>query len=398
MEITEIRDRIEIDALGAGGEGLGGGYAVAQTLPGDVLADGAIETASPHRVAPACAHFGDCGGCMLQHGSDAFLADWKTDLVRTALRAQDLPDAVRHVHVSPAKARRRVVLSGRRTKKTVQLGFFERRGTRLIPISECHLIAPEIWAAFDVLKPIVRLAATRTSVVKLTVTSSEAGLDVSVTEARDLDRAGLQDLARISGEFARVAWNGEVVLLARPPIQRFGQAHVVPPPGAFLQATADGEAALRQAVLGGLEGQLRVVDLFAGCGTFALPLAQQADIWAVEYEPAMREALEQGWRKATGLKHVRAEARDLFRRPVLAQEFKGWDAAVIDPPRAGAEAQTREIAGSDLAHVVSVSCNPVTFARDARVLQDAGFKLKWLDVVDQFKWSTHVELVGLFQR
>jgi 23S rRNA (uracil1939-C5)-methyltransferase len=172
----------------------------------------------------------------------------------------------------------------------------------------------------------------------------------------------------------------------------------VPPPGAFLQATAHGEEALLRAVLDGVGTGEKAVDLFAGCGTFALPLAAIFGVHAVEFDGSMLKALDQGWRKTAGLKHLSTEARDLFRRPLLSAEFKGVDAVVIDPPRAGAQAQISELAQADLGRVVHVSCNPVTFARDARVLVDGGFELAWVEVVDQFRWSTHVELVGCFLR
>jgi len=165
-----------------------------------------------------------------------------------------------------------------------------------------------------------------------------------------------------------------------------------------LQATQDGEDALVRAVLNGVGTPARVMDLFAGCGTFSLPMAEFSDVHAVEFDDAMLKALDAGWRQAKGLKQVSVETRDLFRRPVLRSEFKGFDAVVLDPPRAGAAAQVEELAASQVARVLHVSCNPVTFARDARVLVDAGFTLDWMEVVDQFRWSPHVELVGCFSR
>jgi 23S rRNA (uracil1939-C5)-methyltransferase len=181
-------------------------------------------------------------------------------------------------------------------------------------------------------------------------------------------------------------------------LQSFGAARVTPPPGAFLQATAAGETALVGFVLQATQGAAKLADLFAGCGTFALPLAAQAEVQAVEGEAAMLAALDKGWRGAQGLKRLGTETRDLFRRPLLPDAIDRFDAVVIDPPRAGAEAQIAEIAASTLRRLVYVSCNPVTFARDAERLLQAGFRLDDMIVVDQFRWSAHIELAACFLR
>ena len=398
MNIVDVTGEIEVEALGVHGDGRAGDLVIPQTLPGDVIKDGKIITPSAHRITPACRHFGVCGGCLLQHGAPDFLAEWKSGLVVKALQAQGIEAPVRQVHSSPPASRRRVVFSGRRTKKTVQLGFFERRSEILVPISECHLLVPEIMQAFETLQALVRLAATRTSVVKVAVATSHSGLDVAVTNGRILDRHGLEQVALIAGEFARLSWNGDVVLQQRPPAQKFATALVVPPPGAFLQATAEGEAALVASVLEGVGPARQVIDLFSGCGTFSLPLATVCEVHAVEFDGDMTDAMMAGWREATRLKTLTSEVRDLFRRPVLRSELNRWDAVVLDPPRAGAEAQVKEIAASDVSRVVHVSCNPVTFAREAKTLTEAGFTLEWINVVDQFLWSAHVELVGCFCR
>ncbi len=199
-------------------------------------------------------------------------------------------------------------------------------------------------------------------------------------------------------DLARLAWDGEPVAVLRPPVQAMGAARVVPPPGAFLQATAEGEAALRAAVSEATAGARRIADLFAGCGTFALPLAGAAQVLAVEGDAAMAAALDAGWRQAPGLRPVETQARDLFRRPLLAAEFAGIEAVVIDPPRAGAEAQSRELARSGVARVAAVSCDPASFARDAAILVAGGFTLDWVQPVDQFRWSGHVELAAGFSR
>ncbi len=197
---------------------------------------------------------------------------------------------------------------------------------------------------------------------------------------------------------ARLTWNGETLATIHPPAQSFGRARVTPPPGAFLQATEHGEAALRAVVMQAVQGARTVVDLFAGAGTFSLPIAEQAHVHAVEGVEAMMQALDTGWRQAPGLHRVSTETRDLFRRPLLPSELNRFDAAVIDPPRAGAAAQVAELAASDLPRIAMVSCNPVTFARDAELLIGAGFRMGPISVVDQFRWSAHVELAAEFVR
>jgi 23S rRNA (uracil1939-C5)-methyltransferase len=208
------------------------------------------------------------------------------------------------------------------------------------------------------------------------------------------------ELARLAEThgIARLTWNSETVALRAMPMQRFGRALVAPPPGAFLQATAEGETALLRSVALAIGSARKITDLFAGVGTFALPLAERAEVHAVESLPAMLAALEKGARGAEGLRRVTTETRDLFRRPLEPDEFKGVDAVVIDPPRAGAEAQMRTLARSDIPVIAAVSCNPVTFARDAKILVNAGYSLDWVQVVDQFRWSPHVELAARFSR
>ena len=396
--IADIDTALTITALGRGGDGLADIAAVPFALPGERIEGGRIVQSSAARQTPPCPHFTTCGGCRMQHANDAFLSAWKVEIVENALRAHGIDAAVTHRHTSPPGTRQRVAFSGRRTKKTVQIGFFAHRSNDLVPIDACDLLAPDIAAGLDMLRGIVRLAASRSSVVRLTVTASQAGLDVLVEDARPLTAEMLPQLAEVAATSARLTWNGDVVLLRAAPIHRFGKAEVIPPPGAFLQATPDGAQALISAVLVEVDGASAIVDLFAGCGTFTLPLAETAEVHAVEGDAAMLAAADQGWRQATGLRRVTTEARDLFRRPLLASELNRFDAITIDPPRAGAAAQIAEIAKSVVPVVVHVSCNPASFARDAATLVAAGYQLGTVAVVDQFRWSTHVELVATFRR
>ncbi|MBV7410992.1 class I SAM-dependent RNA methyltransferase [Maritimibacter sp. DP1N21-5] len=400
---------LTIERLGHQGDGIAKGPVfVPRTLPGEVIAgevvDGRIETPvivtpSADRVKPPCPHYRMCGGCSLQHASDAFVENWKVQVVETALVAQGISTTVRGIMTSPANARRRAVLSGRRTKKGALVGFHAPRSDVLTPVPDCRLLAPGIMAGLPGFEALVIAGGSRKGEVRITVSESEAGLDVWVSGGKPLDLALETELARIAGEqgFARLAWGDEVIATALPPVQRFGRAGVVVPPGSFLQATKAGEAALLAAVQEAVGDASRVIDLFAGSGTFSLPLAERAEVHGVEGEREMLRALEQGWRQSQGLKQVTVETRDLFRRPLLADELAA-DAIVIDPPRAGAEAQVVEVAKSPARRIAAVSCNPVTFARDAKILTDAGYKLDWIVVVDQFRWSSHVELAAQFSR
>ena len=402
--VTQVR----IERLGHRGDGVADGVFVPRALPDEhvegVIDDGRMEQPrilepSPYRVAAPCTHYRHCGGCALMHASDAFVAEWKQDVVRRALAAQGIEATVAHLHVSPPRARRRATLSGRRLKRGPVVGFHARASDMVTDIPECHLLHPDLIAVLPALEAVTEAGVSRKGEIALTITQSSAGVDVAVAHGKPLDAALRATLARILGAhgLARLAWDGEVVAQADAPFQNFGPARVVPPPGAFLQATAQGEAALLEAVRGALAGCGRIVDLFSGCGTFALPLAAQATVHAVEADSAMLEALAAGWRQALGLKLVTTERRDLFRDPLVAGELERFEAAVIDPPRAGAEAQIEQLALAGTPVIAMVSCNPVTFARDARRLVEAGYGMDRLTVVDQFRWSSHVELAARFR-
>lgn len=397
-----------VSRLGHLGDGITeGGLFAPFTLPGEEIEGEAIAgridtprilTPSTDRVKPPCPHFRACGGCALQHASDTFVAAWKVAVVETALKAHGLQAAFLPIAVSPPAARRRAVLAGKRTKKGAMVGLYGRASDTIIAIPGCTLLHPAIMAAIPALEALTVLGASRKAVLALSVTVSDAGLDIVVENGRETDGPMLAALGAFCANsgFARLAWNGEVLAMAQPPVQTFGRAYVVPPPGGFLQATAEGQAALTKAVLAALKGSARVADLFAGSGTFALPLAETAEVRAVESDAAALAALDRGWRQASGLKRVTTEARDLFRRPLLAEELNRFDGVAIDPPRAGAEAQAHLLAGSVVGRIAFVSCNPVTFARDAAILVAGGYVLDWIKVIDQFRWSSHIELVAAF--
>lgn len=401
---------LTITRLGHHGDGVADGpFFVPRTLPGEVvegeiaqgrMAAPRILTPSPERVSAPCKHYKACGGCALQHARESFVTGWKEGVIRQALAAQGLDAEFRAPHVSPLGARRRATFSGRRLKKGALVGFHARASDTVTPVPDCLILRAELTAALPLLEELVTLAGSRKGELALALTLSDVGLDLSVTGGKPLDGPMQATLGQWAGSngFARLAWEGEVIAQAAPPVQKFGRARVAPPPGAFLQATAEAQAALQAAVLDAVGDAPRVADLFAGCGTFALPLAERAEVHAVEGVAEMLAALDHGWRHATGLKRVTTETRDLFRNPLLPEDLARFDAVVIDPPRAGAEAQARALADSKVPRIAAVSCNPVTFARDAKILTDAGYRLQWVQMVDQFRHSPHVELAAAFAR
>lgn len=395
---------LTIERLGHLGDGIARGPVfVPLTLPGEEV-EGVVEgdrmdapritRPSADRVRPPCTHFRSCGGCTLMHAADPFVAEWKAAVIATALSAQGLSGPIRPTATSPARSRRRATLAGRRTKKGALVGFHARRSDVIVALSECHVLAPPLFALIPTLAEITQLGGSRSATLSFALTLTETGIDCAVTGGKPLDGDLRAALPRFRDRIARLTWGDEPVYADVTPTLHFGPVAVAPPPGAFLQATSEGEAALRSAVAEALAGATRIADLFAGCGTFALPLATRAPVHAVEGAEEMTAALGHAVRHAQGLKTVTVETRDLFRRPLYPDELKGIDGLVIDPPRAGAEAQVAQIAAAQVARVALVSCNPVTFARDAAALVAAGYRLNWVQPVDQFRWSPHVELVA----
>lgn len=399
-----------VERLGRRGDGVavrGEERALAPlTLPGEQIEgeaeDGRIArprivTPSADRVRAPCPHYKQCGGCSLMHASDVFVAGWKAQVVRTALAAQGIEVEVGAVHTSPSRSRRRAVLSGRRTRAGALVGFHQRASDVIVDVAECLVVRPAVMAALPDLRRLVALGASRAAELSLVVTETPAGLDLAVRGGKPMTPALLGELAVLAGAagWARLDWDGEPLVI-RPPAVPFGRARVVPPPGGFLQATVEGEAALLDFVRRTVGGAGRIADLFAGAGTFTLPLAETAEVHAVEGLAAPLAALQAGWRAAPGLRKVTTEVRDLARRPLLPDELVRFDAVVIDPPRTGAPAQAAALAQSRVPVVAWVSCDPVSFARDARTMVEGGYALGRIEVVDQFRWSPHVELTAAF--
>ena len=322
-------------------------------------------------------------------------------MVRKSLAARGIEGfEMRPILTSPPRSRRRAVFTARRTKKGSQIGFHAAGSDQIVPVSECDVVEPAILSLKESLHELVITGASRKGELRIAVTTSEAGLDVAVTGGKPVEGPMYGQLVAFAAtsDLARLSWDGEVVVMRRSPVQRMGRALVAPPAGGFMQATAHGEAALVTAVREVVAGAENITDLFSGSGTFSLPLAENAKVLAVEADAAALEALDAGWRMAEKLRSVTVERRDLFHRPLLDREFAKIAAVVIDPPRQGARAQSEQLAKSKVGRIAAVSCNPATFARDARILIDGGFRLDWVQPVDQFRWSPHVELAAQFSR
>jgi 23S rRNA (uracil1939-C5)-methyltransferase len=360
---------------------------------------------SPERQDAVCRHFGRCGGCQLQHWrEDAYLA-WKRDQVIEALDRRGLGGAqVDALIPAWGEGRRRAAFHAARENGQVRLGFIERGGAKLTPIAECPVLAPALEAAALKLAPLAQLVLPQRGEITLQCLLTDTGVDVAIKGAGRPDalhRAGLEALTACANDLglARLAMDGDVVVERVKPTLRMGRAVVTPTPGAFLQPTALGEETLAALALEALSGARRVIDLFSGIGTFALRIATNAEVLAVETDASMLAALKQAADGAGGaLKQVQTLRRDLLRTPLSSLEMKKFDAAVIDPPRSGARLQAEQIARAPVRKLAYVSCDPASFARDVTVLVEHGFSLTRVTPVDQFRWSPHVEIVGALER
>jgi len=413
--------RLNIERVAGQGDGVARGpdgpVFVPLTLPGEIVeaevAEGRGEPVSliqpsAERVAPPCPHFGDCGGCALQHWAEGPYLDWKRDQVVHALAREGLEAEVAPTAATAPQSRRRLALHARRRSDgSVALGFKPRRSWRLVDIQTCVIADPRIVAALPALAEVASAVFEHPkSAPTLHVTATEAGLDVDVTGVERRTGGGLSGDARASAigaatraDLARLSLAGEVLVARRPPTVTFGRAQVVLPPGGFLQASPEAERIMVAEVTAAAKGAKRIADLFCGAGTFTFPLAEIAPVLAADAGADAVAALNAGRKTTTGLKGIEAQARDLFRRPLSPFDLKGCDVAVLDPPRAGAIEQTRQLVDArKIARVVYVSCNPTTFARDAATLVAGGFRLERVLPVDQFLWSGHVELVATFSR
>jgi len=389
--------------LNATGQGVtADGYAVPLAAAGDALGADDVVIPGPHHQTPPCRHFPTCGGCTLQHVDDAAYADFLVDRIAGSLNAVGIRTTIATPHLSPPRTRRRASLRAERTGKRVALGFNEGKSKRVVDLAECWILRPELFALLAPLRGLLaRLVPDRRSAgVELAITDQGVDLLIGGIDPQGLaaieamtDFAQTHGLARLSidsGAGPEARWEPEPVTVM------LGGVPVGLPAGGFLQATDDGEAALLAAVCETVGAAKTVADLFSGLGTFALPLSRGARVLAAESDRAAILSLKGAAARAG--RSLVADHRDLYRRPYTAAELSRFDAVVLDPPRAGAREQVAELAGATCARIAYVSCNPATFARDAKILVDGGWRLEGVTPVGQFRWSTHVELAASFVR
>lgn len=413
---------VRIESLGQEGDGvarergaplhvryaLGGETVLAEAIGRNRATARSVLSSSPDRVAPPCSLFGLCGGCVLQHLDRDAALSWKRQGVESALITAGftVPDAVDCVQSLP-RTRRRMDLAVRRGADGVVIGLHVRGSEQVIGLSECHVLDPALFALIGILQPVLTRLQGLHRVGSASVNVLASGPDILLSTDGRLetrDRAILAEFAAGSG-VPRISWQpeggvlpSELVCGLAPVVHYFGDATVSPPPGAFLQATQAGEAAIVAAVLAGLPERLprsaRVVELYAGCGTISFALADRARVMAFEGQASAVAAL----RAAGAGRRIEVQQRDLNRQPLLARDFAGAAAIVLDPPHAGAGAQMQEVAGSGVPSIVYVSCNPAALINDARLLAKAGYRLQRLTVIDQFLWSARAESVCVFTR
>ncbi|HEX4118753.1 MAG TPA: hypothetical protein VHX99_08120 [Rhizomicrobium sp.] len=348
-----------------------------------------------------CRHFGICGGCTLQDMPPDAYRRHKQALVENALARAGLDQArVSEPVISPEKSRRRAVFKFGKQKDKVVVGFHAARSHVVVDMQECLVLTPSLRNFTDMLRQAMAPILAEGEKAEIHVSETATGLDLAFRSPRKLTSALTANMAKafLEADVARIIFNGEMLLERTKPEIAFDGIAVTLPPHAFLQATREGEAALQARVAEMTKNAKTIVDLFAGIGTFSLPLARRAKIHAVEQDRDALAALADAARKAIGLKPVTAEKRDLFKTPLTVLELNRFDAAVLDPPRAGAEAQVKLLAASKIPRIAYVSCDASSFARDAAILVKAGFKIGDVTPVDQFLYSDHVELVAGFTR
>jgi len=434
---------LTIKAVGARGDGIspsdsGSPVFVPFTLPGERVrvtfedkTPGPIEvlTPSPDRRAPACRHFTVCGGCALQHWKDAPYRAWKRELVVEALARTGVEASVGDLIDATGSGRRRATFHAVRAKSIgFAFGFARRASHDVFDLEECPVLAPQIVAAVPDLRRLAEALLPRSGRLDIAVTVAKEGLDVDVRggggqAGRSKGRAskgkrrgrggpGVEaNRARLDGDmllraseiaagtnWARLTLADEPALVRAVPTVDISGVPVRVPPATFLQATHDGEEVLGSLILDAAQGARRVADLYSGVGTFALRLAKSTAVTAVEGDAQAVDALRNACDHNTGLKPITTLRRDLAREPLITRELADFDVVVLDPPRTGAAAQVEELANSEVTRVIMVSCAPPSFARDAATLIAGGYKLEGVAVVDQFLWSPHVEIVGMFRR
>lgn len=393
-----------IERIAARGDGVtGDGRHVAGGVPGDRIRDDGIIIPGPNRTEPMCRHFGKCGGCQLQHVAEPALADFVRDRVVGGLEGQEVTGIqVLPAVLSPEQSRRRAVLTALRTGKQVAIGFNAAQSNQIVDMRMCPLLLPELFALIAPVRDLLVMIAQPRRPVKVKLQMLDQGVELILegVKAEGLDAAmALQDFAGAHklARFAIDQGDGlEILWQPEPPTMRFGDILVEVPPFAFLQPTSAGQAALIEAVTKAIGDAGAVADLFAGVGTFALSVQAGRKVYAAEGARDAIAALTGAANRARAL--VATEHRDLFRRPLVPAELNRFGAIILDPPRAGAEEQVKQLAASAAPVIAYVSCNPASFARDAKTLIEGGYTLDWVQPVGQFRWSTHVELAAKFSK
>ncbi|MFD2206291.1 23S rRNA (uracil(1939)-C(5))-methyltransferase RlmD [Kiloniella antarctica] len=416
---------IEIKTLGARGDGVsdhdGKPVFVPMTLPGDRLLVKLVgeragglkaeilelqEQVADH-VDPPCQHFGPCGGCTVQHASPEYYQRWKKDIVIQALRRKGFSGGeVADLIQIDAGTRRRAVFAAEARGKKIDLGFHERESHKVIDVKDCLILTSSLGQILPPMRELLKvLLGPDQAKADITVIDSKAGLDILIATDASLTLVGREAITAFSdaNNIARFAWSrpkgiAEPVAIRDQPIQMFGDVPVLPPEGAFLQPSQEGQDILTKLVLDYLPDDVETVaDLFSGCGTFTFPLSKRAHVHAIEGDERAIAALTSASRRNDTAHKVTTDCRDLVKDPVTADELLGGDCVVLDPPRTGAKEQCYELAQSDINTIIYVSCNPTTFARDAKILVESGYVLKEVTPVDQFVWSGHLEIVACFE-
>jgi 23S rRNA (uracil1939-C5)-methyltransferase len=412
-----VAERLVIDHVGHRGDGVGfaGGESlfVPYTLGGETIEVDAvaghpdrraltrIEQASPQRIDPFCRYFGACGGCAIQHWQPEAYRAWKRAIVVETLEHAGIACEVDALIDAHGAGRRRITVHARRgSDGELRTGFAAASSHAIVAISDCPILDPALRGAFDAARALAEALKPANKPLDIQVTAASNGLDVDVRGSGPLTSAVIAALSAIAQQhgLARLTRHGELVLMRTPPTIEIGNVRVTLPPGSFLQATTAGEEALAALVTGHCKRAKHIADLFCGVGPFALRLAAKARVAAFDSDAGAVAALAKAVTSASGLKPLKAQARDLFRRPLMPQELRDYDTIVFDPPRQGAQAQVKQLAASKIPVVIAVSCNVATFARDARVLIEGGYRLEQVTPVDQFRHTPHVELVARFAR
>jgi 23S rRNA (uracil1939-C5)-methyltransferase len=360
-----------------------------------------VEQPSPERIEPFCPHFGICGGCAIQHWETGRYRAWKRDLVIATLAQTKIDCEVFPLIDAHGKGRRRMTLHARKGSHDVlRVGFAAAHSHDVIPIDRCPILDPGLNGAVDAAWALAEPLTGIGKPLDIQITATDSGLDVDVRGSGPLPAAAVSALSLVAAKhaLARLTRHGELVLMRQPPSVTMGKARVMLPPGCFLQATVAGEETLAALVLEHCRRAKHVADLFCGVGPFALRLAEKSRVSAYDSDAGAIASLQKAVASTSGLKPVRGEARDLFRRPLVSEELRDFDAVVFDPPRQGAQAQAERLATSKVPLVIAVSCNVATFARDARILIEGGYRIEGVTPIDQFRHTPHVELVARFTR